>query len=921
MVKVFFFFAATVCFLGACSNSSDTECDATEESPISEEAPVTEESSSSEAVAIPEETDSTKEFHKGMILVEGSETLIAIGTNKTGAKESEKPELKTILDYDYFMDSTLVTCKDFKATMEGTKLAQSLKCNDNEPVTDITFFDAVLFANKKSKSEKFDSVYDYSKATFDSDGHCTNLNSFLFHEDRKGYRLPTEAEWIKAATSSYEFHYFSEKPKEWSNDYLGKLKDTTIINFAGAKNANDLGERIVKSYNKSSDSANADLYSRGDVYTVTSASHADYIGFRLAIGAIPNAVWLDSKGSASSSPITILANSADLWDISKTTDMKLAFRNYQTGNLAYIDYAAGGSAVIEINDTIPVFHPDISPDGEKVAFCTGIEGVSSQSNVYVRNLDFSGSNLVKLNINGAAIPRWNVLENGDTVITYVSNPGNNKDEATFKSYSTWQVPFANGKFGTPQKLFDGAYHGGISNGLAVSGARLLRARVHDKDTIWYNSEQACNASLSKDDSKRTAFLDFGGKTGQAFIGKRYATHQYILIADSTGNLIQYTQAPMGYTFDHSEWTVGEASNNIVATLVNSDGAHKRISLINLNDSNSIDLAEGEDLWHPCFWIKPKEKQNTQFAIDPDSAGVYYNNSGTASNDIIFRYKMELLWEFKDSANVVILGSSRPYNGIISRNFNKNILAVNLAVPSMTIVGNSNFFYRYIKPHFKKLKVVVIGIDLDRGHLPGTISSNMFYRSYQSYPGYVYDENHNYWVDSYPEGLYEATHKAPGNGWYATGILPSRGHKNEPSNGWGLPIVEEDSNWVNWEETSARELEEKYMRFEKFLQVCNENNITVIGVILPQNPAYKETGALGRHGMLRSVVPANMERLEAFTQTYPNFTLMDENKMGDHDYTDDMAMDTDHLSTIGATQLTHRIDSLIQTLNINWDNNP
>lgn len=46
--------------------------------------------------------------------------------------------------------------------------------------------------------------------------------------------------------------------------------------------------------------------------------------------------------------------------------------------------------------------------------------------------------------------------------------------------------------------------------------------------------------------------------------------------------------------------------------------------------------------------------------------------------------------------------------------------------------------------------------------------------------------------------------------------------------------------------------------------------------------------------------------------------MDENKMGDHDYTDEMAQDTDHLSPLGAEKLTLRLDSLIKTLNINFE---
>ena len=126
----------------------------------------------------------------------------------------------------------------------------------------------------------------------------------------------------------------------------------------------------------------------------------------------------------------------------------------------------------------------------------------------------------------------------------------------------------------------------------------------------------------------------------------------------------------------------------------------------------------------------------------------------------------------------------------------------------------------------------------------------------------------------------------------------------------------DSNWINWE-SSRTVFEGKIETFEKLLQKCNEEKITVIGVITPQNPAYKETGAFGRHGLLRSAVPKYMKILDDFMEKYPNFILVDENKMGDHDYTDEMAMDADHLSELGAAKLTHRLDSLIQTLDINW----
>ena len=310
-------------------------------------------------------------------------------------------------------------------------------------------------------------------------------------------------------------------------------------------------------------------------------------------------------GRASKNRIVPLANSAKIRSETGTYKVKLAFRNDVTGNLAYIDYLSGILTVTEIADSIDVYHPEISPDGKLVAFCTRIEGVSGKSDLYVRDLNADGSNLVKLDVESASIPRWRVLDNGDTVIVYVTDAGNNKDDAAFASTSTWQVKFAKGKFGKPEKLFDGAYHGGISedNTLAVTGARLLRARIAKsgstvtgkaRDTVWYNEEQACNASLSKDGSKRTIFLDFAGKTGKKFVGKDYVTHERLLMADSNGKLVNSIAAPKGYTFDHSEWTIG-GENLAVATLTNANGAHTKIVLVNVDDSSIVELVEGEEL--------------------------------------------------------------------------------------------------------------------------------------------------------------------------------------------------------------------------------------------------------------------------------------------------------------------------------------
>ena len=878
--------------------------------------------------------------------VETSNAVVELGSDMRNVPASERPQMRVSLENDFFMMRHEVTCGEFNGLMNPSH-GLALKCSKKDvPATNVTFYDAVLYANELSKNQNMDTAYLYSAVVYDKDNHCVNLEGFVFHPEVNAFRLPTEAEWIYVASrnwdsekawtadnSEYKLHpvcsLSSENDfcdmmgnaMEWVNDWLGNLQDTIVSNYVGASDGGAFDQRVVKGGSFRNAAATITLFSRGDVYKVTSSSLSDYLGFRLVQGSISNPTWIFGNGKISFSKIAPVASLNKLQNYISSKNIKLAFRDDLSGNLAYIDYLGSGLTVFEIDDSLDVYHPEISPDGKKVAFCTGLEGISGESKLYVRNLDAEGTNLVELDVKNASIPRWRVLDNGDTVIVYVSNSGNNSDDAEFSKSSTWQVSFAGGQFGTPQKLFDGAYHGGISedNSLAVSGSKLLRARIASPgstvmdnalDTVWLGRDQACNVSLAQDYSKRTIFLDFAGETGKAFVGEKYAVHERLFVADSTGKLIQSVAAPIGYVFDHTEWAL-KTAKFVVATLSNANGTHSKIVLTNLEDSSYIELVEGDELWHPTLWVDLGDSSSTDSGemIDPsldlDSAGVYFSEGMEWTHEVL-AIKMKLLFDYMDEIEYLCVGSSRVEDGIYATNI-KSGFAVNMGHPGNDMDASLYIAENYGFTHLKKLKAVVVALDIDLWQITTEFTEKMFC----CLPGFVYDANHSFWPDGLPTGFHVARERSynvspAGHLMY----YGSRGFlMNNPAE-WGTLRVESDSTWADQDYSNVQW---NLDRLEGFLMNAAARGIYVVGVIFPQNPAFRETGSWGRYGPSRSIAAQIIESLNEMQRNHPNFVLMDENKMGKHDYDDSRALNSDHLSALGAELISSRLDSLLESI--------
>ncbi len=294
-----------------------------------------------------------------------------------------------------------------------------------------------------------------------------------------------------------------------------------------------------------------------------------------------------------------------LFDTLGAETVKIVFRNDETGNLAYAKLSKDSTILQEYDSDIDVYHPVISPDGKWVAFGTTPEPVGGRLfRVYLQRLDDSG---LRIPVEGdAAIPRFRILPSGDTVLIYVSTSYINDDDSEWKSQATYESLFRNGRLSSPKKLFAGAYNGGVSEDLrlAVTGSHYLRVHSSlfgiEKDTVWYDSAQVCNVSLSTDGSLRTLFLDMASKRGQEFSKADYLPHHRILIADSLGNLIGSLPSPEPYSFDHPEWVYG--SEHLISVMVTSD-VHEKVFLLDVRDSSVHPIISGGDLWHPDIWIK------------------------------------------------------------------------------------------------------------------------------------------------------------------------------------------------------------------------------------------------------------------------------------------------------------------------------
>ena len=161
----------------------------------------------------------------GMMSVSAFGVTTVLGTDVLESRANERPSMDVRFEYDFSLGRHEVTCSEFNQLMRPATGLEVACEKDSLPVTNITYFDAVLFANERSKSEKFDTAYTYSSTSFDAEGHCLNLEGIIFHPEVDAFRLPTEAEWVLAASQDWNL----------KNGWIGENSENTLPDCADSQ--------------------------------------------------------------------------------------------------------------------------------------------------------------------------------------------------------------------------------------------------------------------------------------------------------------------------------------------------------------------------------------------------------------------------------------------------------------------------------------------------------------------------------------------------------------------------------------------------------------------------------------------------------------------------------------------------------------
>lgn len=879
----------------------------------------------------------------GMALIRSAGHTFTQGGDAQSAGADELPAFKNTFTYDYYLDTNEVSQGAYADLMGSAPATAAFGSGRDYPVYGVTWFDAALFSNARSKASGLDTVYEYSLVKRASSGSVYDLPGLELHLDRQGYRLPTEAEWEYAAragssgtfawgdvkdsalasafawyttnaggathpvgtlaANAFGLHDMAGNVMEWVGDWKEQYPSRPVSDFAGARDPGPEGEIPVKGGAFKYGLRDLRPANRSATYATIPSASTEYVGFRCALGAIAKPFFSTADGQPIATGKVIL-NEERPQDLVGGRAAKLVFVNASPTmrHLAYVDYSKTPAKLLEFTDREDVFHPAISPDGNWVAFGTRLEGVDSGSDLYVRALDGTASPCRK--IAPGFIPRWWVdPATRDTFLIYTNSAIDDASARWSESKTFLQKISGGAPQGDPRPLgVQGGFHDGYSTDgrYLATGYRLLRVEdfASGQANVLFtaprngkapgDTSQVCNVSMSPDSTGRTLFLDFGYDGISSLTRGSYDIHQVAFMAGPGGEVLRWYKSPPDESgFEDLEWT--NDPDIAVTGATDASQARRHLYLLDLKDSTTLRIATGTQIMQPAFWLG-SARGLPQGGLSADSLGWYDDPLTTATREV-FACKMHLFWENNDQLEAAFVGSSQMTDGLDPSQVTC-VKGFNLAYGAGDLKGVDFVLRHYVMTRCPKLRLVAISVPL--GWLNLHDNDFSWSNAVEGSKGLVYDENHDFWPLGLPSGYRDLAVSAP----YPSLGIDSLGLYSFPSNGWGSNLPE----WAGPEwDVSDAEYQNNFSFLERLVADLSQRNVQVAFVVFPQSPAYKGMHSFSVWGPSWDTARHILEQLSALQAKYPGFHLIDLNQNGDHAFADSDAYDDMHLSGTGAKQ--------------------